>query len=264
MTVKRQTVLLIAGLLAGCFVFSSFAKANSDIDALRVKVHELSVKRNFPAIETLISAEEEGYKENPDASHLDHLVVIAAEFEGDDPKSPSYWLFRKIAWWTLLAPLPPFSTPDEVRAAFRRKDGIVYDVIGSTSRNALSASGFVDSDARHDAAMLLMSYSNWLKSQIIPNYQNKPVAPFNAGPEAEKSTLQNSIDNEVQEQLRLSTGTLSRNFGLELAYGYLHVPKNEQEARELVDALGIQGSDRDRILEFAARPDTALSIKKWP
>jgi len=222
-------------------------------DAGREKVKELYSQSDWASIAKLIDTEEELYKSAPTVSNFNDLYTVTQQLFSDDtrPQSIPYWLYRKAAWKAILAPLPIMHDPMDPRVVLDQKRGIIDAVLVSS----MVWRGQLDVDRRHDSAMLLMSYASWLKHYIVPEYKEKPVAPINANPDVRDSTKQNDVDNNTQQELHRALGELSIRYYNDIMALYSKKPRNDEEARELVDSIEMADIRRQVALrEFSKKP----------
>jgi hypothetical protein len=205
-------------------------------------------KRDAATIRKLIDAEEGLWSASPTQANFENIYMIAATLAHAKPDTEEYWLFRQLVWRAILDPIPPIHAREEIRAVLDQKDRLLGLALSSSFTPALS--GSADVTTRHDAAMMLMSYAGWLRQQIIPHYKAKPVAPRNDSAVNQELTRQNFVDNSIQEALQEEVWGLSGHV-MQLTYAYHAEPKDYEEAKALVEALGIKGPNRDRILNSA-------------
>ena len=238
-------------------MLSVFAlQANAESDAIRLKVRGLLANSDRKSITDLMNSEYQSYKSSPSVEGFNNLWALAEELYGnrDDQPTAPYWMFRNAAWKVILAPLPPITDPetdpDQPRAILNKKRELLFSVMMTSRPNPQDRRGY-DVSRRHDAAMLLLSYASWLRSDIVPNYQWKAVAPTNADLPERLATRQNAIDNEIQSEMLSSLGRLSSEYFGQIRDAYGGKPRNEAEAKALVDALNMPEILKQEVLKYA-------------
>jgi hypothetical protein len=249
---KLSLKIFSIAFLAAAHVIPCLA-ADDQEDGLRLKVQTLLKANDYQSIKAIIDAEEADYLEHPTSAHVDRMITVGYALAHEDVKSPGYWQFRGIAWKLLLEPLPPMTEPGEPHHVFAQKESILREAMRTTFVDMLSGSKEIDPDTRHDAAMLLLSYVNWISGQIVSANMYKPVAPFNAPEKDQEITKSNLVFNNTQDELRNARAVLQRAFGTYLEYGYHATPHNADEIREVLDAVNIQGDLRAQILSAASQ-----------
>ncbi len=240
----------------------SSSQANAESDRIRSKVAAMLADGDWESITNLMNADYRSYKSSPSVEGFDGLCALTWGLYNnhDDQPTVPYWMFRKAAWKVILAPLPPITDPendrDQPRTIVNAKRDILSEIM-RTSRPLFRDPHGYDVYRRHDAAMLLLSYETWLKSYIVPNYQWKPVAPLNADLPERMATRQNGIDNEIQSELRAALGELASEYTGQIRDAYSENPKDEAEAKALIDAINMPEVLKQAVLKYAGEKPIA-------
>jgi hypothetical protein len=231
--------------------FSLSAPAHGDSGAVLNTVRQYRSHGDWKAISKLLDSEVQLYKTSPTFANYSDICGIARALSGGistDSAEP-YWLFRRATWEALILPLPVFKEPEQVRSVFDTHHYLLLEVMYTTEPSGQDK--VYDVNRRHDAAMLLLAYVNSLKKQIIPNYQPKPVAPCNVNLADRLATKQNFIDNSVQEAVQTVPGYIAGAFVNQIYFSYGQKPKNYDEAKALVDGLGMIDIEKKFVLRAA-------------
>lgn len=247
----NNCVHLLACVGATLFLASAVVQASDEANALGSQVFELANQGDFRAIEKIIDAQENQWKSSPNISYFDNIKAISlALVMTGTSNDRRYWLFRTVAWDALLKPAPPVPASMDSSELWRSdncKEDIIFAAKGAIPY-VVQASPDMYVSIRHDTALMLIEYARQIHAQLIPNYHNKPVAAGN-DPDGGPRLRQNAIDNSVQNELQSASHRLaSRKYVYDLITAYSHPPRDDEELKEVIDALGIHGTDLQEII----------------
>ena len=222
----------------------TIACAHASNPALVKRVRELSRQDDRANLIKLVDAEEVLWKQAPSMTYFrDMLSVGDVLIGGTSPQI--YWLGRVALWNMLLKPVPNEDGAPQ-RFYENRYEMFVSDAEDITPYvDKLSPDMF--ESVRHDTFLMLAEYARQMHASIIAGYRDKYSGAAN-DLAAREHFMQNRIDNQIQAQVRKAISLLAEDHVDYLIEAYSHEPANEQELKELLDILNVQGADREKVL----------------
>ena len=226
--------LLYAMLIAGVVVSS---RAQNDA-ALKQEVQKLVAQDDSKGVEELIGKEETFGSDSEVLPNLNNLASIGFVLV-DSTNAKLYWLGRRAFWDVILKPAP------NVYLAARLVYPLKRGVLTAGAENEVPYMANVSSDMyaaiRHDTFLMLAEYAQQIHATVIPGYQDQPT--WTQDPDRQRR-----IDNEVQAEARSAKNWLAKDQNYYLIDAYSTPPRNDQELKELLDILNVQGADREKIM----------------
>ena len=234
---------IISGLSIGLLSFHTAAQAQYSNTPLESEVAQLASRGDYASIEKLIEKQERLWKTAPSVSYFRDMRSIGSVLTGSS-NAQIYWLGRKVIWDVVLKPAPnEYGAAQAVRLW---KEELFFLDAEDLSPYALSVSREMFASIRHDTFLMLAEYARQANATIIPGYHNRPASLADRD-------KQNRIDNQVQDQARSAIRWLAEGQDNYLIEAYRRNPRDDQELKQLLDILNIQGAHRDKILERVAQ-----------
>ena len=227
-------LLLYLMLLLGAFVSSR----GQDDAALKQEVQKLVVQGDSKAVEELIAKEETFGSSSGALPSVRNLASIGFVLT-DSTNAKMYWLGRRAFWHVILMPSP------NVYLAARTVYSEKRDVLTVGAESVMPYWGDASADMyeaiRHDTFLMLAEYARQIHATVIPGYQDQPT--WTQDPDRQRR-----IDNEVQAEARSAKNWLAKDQNYYLIDVYSTPPRNDEELKELLDILNVQGADREKVL----------------
>ena len=103
---------------------------------------------------------------------------------------------------------------------------------------------------RHDMFLMFAQYARQANAVIIPGFHNKFPGATNSAEYAmnKEPYRQNRVDDLVQAMVREELGWLQDQTRY-LIEAYSTEPRNDEELKQLLDILNIQGADRKKVMD---------------
>lgn len=236
---------LILTVATGFFFQVQRADAQYSDPDLQKRLEKLTGDKNYPEIANLITSEEASWKANPSISYFQHMWLIG-EALISSTNSNSYWLGRSAVWNVLLKPAPN-NVGDTRQTAELKRMGLTDAQAITSYVDGLNPNEFAA--ARHDTFLMLATYAQQLRKDLIPNYHPKFPGATN-DPKHDPMELpyrQNRIDNETQDEIKNALRWLSEGQEYYLTEAYSHDPRNDDELKSIFEILDIKKPDRDKV-----------------
>ena len=242
---------LIACLVAPFSLASFSVQGQLANDALKNQVGEFADQGSYDAVVKIVEAEENQWKAGPSIDYFRDMSSIG-QMLLSKRDARFYWLGRKVVWKILLKPTP--NDRFAVNLVTSWKDDLLFSAedINNAKRNPEMYAAI-----RHDTFLMFAEYARQANATIIPGYQNKfPGATFSGFPAPanwpydmnKEPYKQNRIDNLVQTAARNTLEQLKEQTRY-LIEAYSTEPRNDEELRQLLDILNIQGANRKRVMD---------------
>ena len=265
MKLKTFTRLVFLSIVASAFASSLAIGAKSQ--DLKAQVGQFADQGDLASVRNLIDTEETRWNGTPDLLYFEHMNVIGFALRDGATADQRYWLFRKVAWATLLK--APLNGSFDLKRALRAKEELIQ-AVESTTPYVSQANPDMYASIRHDTALILMEYARQVRALYTPNYKPKPVQAKNGplpGPPSMSGTTptpkkpgvtveelsRNRAENYDQDALRSAYAGLASDHLWYLVQAYGRQPRDNEELKGVLDALNIQGVDRETILRQVAR-----------
>lgn len=241
---KFAHISSISCRMAIVFAFAAVsAKGQVPNEALAKQVNQFAASGDYASIGKLVDAHESAWKTAPSTAYFNEMGTIAFVLL-EQSHDQMYWLGRKVLWDVLTKPAP--REVFAARSVYTEKEDLLRVGAEGFGRYEFNASPEMFASIRHDTFLMLSEYARLLHAEMIPGYKKKPRGAMN---DDIRPFLQNIIDNEVQEQDRKEIQFLAEDQTRFLILFYRRKPRDDQELKELLDILNIQGATRDAILK---------------
>jgi len=244
----QKRVRSFAYSLALVLLVTPVARAENISTELGSQAENFANQGNFFKIVELIDAEETSWKSSPSISYFENMeqICLALMMTGSS-NDQRYWLFRKAAWDALLKSAPLAKDALDIWRVDNLKERLLFAATDAIPY-VVQASPDMYVTIRHDSALMLIEYARQIYAQLVPGYRYKPVAAAN-DPVGRKRLRQNEIDNAIQDEMRMASHRLaSRRYVYDLTMAYSHPPRDDWELKQVLDALNIQGANRETII----------------